>query len=121
MRLLALLSSLLIATVTLAADAPAKAPLKVAMFSGSVEYKSTETLGGLKTLLEAKHGCQCTLHVVEEKGTKLNGIEDLDTADVAIFFTRRVSLAPDQLERVKKFVSRGKGVVGIRTASHGFQ
>jgi type 1 glutamine amidotransferase len=61
------------------------------------------------------------MHVVEEKGTRLNGIEDLETADVAVFFTRRVGLAPDQLERVKKFVSGGKGVVGVRTASHGFQ
>jgi type 1 glutamine amidotransferase len=45
----------------------------------------------------------------------------LETADVAIFFTRRVNLSADQLAKVKAFIAAGKGVVGVRTASHGFQ
>jgi type 1 glutamine amidotransferase len=105
---------------TRAADAPTS-PIKVAMFSGSSEYKSNESLAALKKVLEEKHNCVCTLNVVEEKGTTLTGIEQLDTADVAIFFTRRVKLADDQLAKVKKFIAAGKGVVGVRTASHGFQ
>jgi type 1 glutamine amidotransferase len=109
--------ALSLSSLAIAADAP----VKVVMFSGSSEYKSNDTLGALKKLLEEKHNCQCVLNVVEEKGTQLTGIEGLETADVAIFFTRRVSLAPDQLEKVKKFITAGKGVVGIRTASHGFQ
>src|SRR5436190_5664015 len=101
-----------------AADPP---PIKVAMYSGSAEYKSTESLTALKKLLEEKHNCKVTLNVVEEKGTTLTGIDDLDTADVAVFFTRRVSLAEDQLAKIKKFIAAGKGVIGVRTASHGFQ
>lgn len=100
------------------ADAP---PLKVALFSGSAEYKSNETLAALKGLLEAKFNCACTLNLVDDKGTQLTGAKSLETADVAVFFTRRVSLAPDQLDLVRKFVASGRGVVGIRTASHGFQ
>jgi type 1 glutamine amidotransferase len=101
-----------------AADAP---PLRVVMFSGSSEYNSNESLAGFKKLLEEKYHCRCALNVVEEKGTKLPGIEELETADVAIFFTRRVSLSADQLAKVKAFIAAGKGVVGVRTASHGFQ
>lgn len=111
---------LLIPTLTrAAADAPT--PLNVALFSGSAEYKSNDTLAALKSLLESKYNCTCTLNLVDDKGTQLTGAKSLETADVAVFFTRRVSLAPDQLDLVRKFVASGRGVVGIRTASHGFQ
>jgi type 1 glutamine amidotransferase len=96
-------------------------PLKVVMFSGSSEYKSNDSLNAFKKILEKDHHCQCTVNIVEEKGTTLTGIEGLETADVAVFFTRRVSLSDDQIEKVKNFIASGKGVVGIRTASHGFQ
>jgi type 1 glutamine amidotransferase len=119
MKPLAFFALLLLCPIILpAADAP---PLRVVMFSGSSEYNSNESLNGFKKLLEEKHHCQCVVNVVEEKGTKLNGIEGLETADVAIFFTRRVGLSDDQLARVRRFIASGKGVVGIRTASHGFQ
>lgn len=125
MRTLAapLLCSLLLAS-TIGFSAAAGAddhPLNVVMFSGSSEYKSDETLAAFKKLLEEKHGCTCTLNVVPEKGDKLPGIEGLESADVAIFFTRRVKLSDDQVAKVKKYVASGKGVVGVRTASHGFQ
>ncbi|HSI36398.1 MAG TPA: ThuA domain-containing protein [Tepidisphaeraceae bacterium] len=107
--------------VTSARAAEGKKPLKVAMYSGSKEYDSAGSLAKLKKVLEEQLGATCTLNIVEEKGTSLAGVDDLETADVAVFFTRRVSLAPDQLAKVKKFVESGKGVVGIRTASHGFQ
>ena len=114
--LVALLIS--VGSVVRAADAP---PLKVAMFSGSAEYKSNDTLAALKALLESKYNCTCTLNLVDDKGSQLTGAKSLETADVVVFFTRRVSLAPDQLELVRKYVASGRGVVGIRTASHGFQ
>ncbi len=120
MKTLALLCSLLVATAC-ATAAAAREPLKVVMFSGSKEYGSDESLKAFKALLEEKHDCKVVVHAVPEKGTQLTGVEDLDAADVAVFFTRRVSLADDQLAKVKRFVASGKGVVGVRTASHGFQ
>jgi type 1 glutamine amidotransferase len=100
---------------------PPRPALNVVMFSGSSEYKSNDSLEAFKKVLEEKHHCKCTLNVVPEKGDKLPGIEGLETADVAIFFTRRVSLSEDQLAKVKKYIASGRGVVGVRTASHGFQ
>jgi type 1 glutamine amidotransferase len=45
----------------------------------------------------------------------------LETCDVAVFFTRRLKITGDQLERVKKYATSGKPIVAIRTASRGFQ
>jgi type 1 glutamine amidotransferase len=96
-------------------------PLKVVMFSGSTEYNSKDSLEGFAKWLREDHGCECVVNVVDEKGTLLNGVEGLETADVAVFFTRRVKVSEDQLAKVKRFIASGRGVVGIRTASHGFQ
>ena len=116
-----LVALLLLAPLTFTAAAADDAPLKVALFSGSTEYKSNDSLAKLKELLESKYRCAVTLNLVDDKGTQLTGAESLETADVAVFFTRRVKLADDQLDKVRKFVAGGKGVVGVRTASHGFQ
>lgn len=110
------------APTVIADDAPPPAKqIKVSMFSGSSEYQSNDSLAALKKLLEDKYACQCTLNVVEEKGKDLTGVDQLESADVAVFFTRRVNVADDQLAKVKNFIAAGKGVVGVRTASHGFQ
>src|SRR5262249_1995433 len=46
---------------------------------------------------------------------------NLETCDVAVFFTRRLTVNGEQLERVKRYCESGKPIVAIRTASHGFQ
>jgi putative heme-binding domain-containing protein len=115
-------------------DAPAKTPganapgspqtkkLKVCLVSGSFEYKSDESLAAFQKYLEANFPVECTrVSAKAEKDTTLAGLEHLDTADVAVFFTRRLRLEGDALERVKKYAKSGKPIVGIRTASHGFQ
>ena len=48
------------------------------------------------------------------------GINVLNTADVAVISVRRRVLPKEQLDVVRKFVADGKGVVGLRTASHAF-
>jgi putative membrane-bound dehydrogenase-like protein len=96
--------------------------LKVVMVSGSFEYKSDDSLAAFKKHLEANYPVECVLVSAKgEKDAALPGLEALDTADVAVFFTRRLQIDGDSLERVKKYVKSGKPVVGVRTASHGFQ
>jgi len=51
----------------------------------------------------------------------LPGLEALDTTDVMVLFTKRLKIAGEQLERVKKYCLSGRPIVGIRTASHAFQ
>jgi len=117
MKYFALLIALLIPSVVFAGEGE---KLKVVMFSGSSEYHSNETLAKLKKVLEEKYGCDCVLNVVQDKGTELTGADGLAKADVGVFFTRRIAVSDEDLAKVRAFVKRGGGVVGIRTASHGF-
>ncbi|VTT97126.1 l-sorbosone dehydrogenase : Putative membrane-bound dehydrogenase OS=Singulisphaera acidiphila (strain ATCC BAA-1392 / DSM 18658 / VKM B-2454 / MOB10) GN=Sinac_6954 PE=4 SV=1: Cytochrom_C: ThuA [Gemmataceae bacterium] len=96
--------------------------LKVALVSGSFEYKSDESLAGLKKLLEASYPIECVLISAKaEKDAALAGIEELAKCDAAIFFTRRLQIEGESLYAVKSFVKSGKPLLGLRTASHGFQ
>ncbi len=99
---------------------PVAKKLKVCLVSGSLEYKSDESLAAFQKYLEANFPVEC-VRAFRKTDTDLPGLEQLETCDVAIFFTRRLKIDGEQLERVKKFVNSGKPVIGIRTASHGFQ
>jgi putative heme-binding domain-containing protein len=114
----------------LASDAPAgRAPgvpdvkkLKVCLVSGSFEYKSDDSLAVFQKYLEANFPVECTLVSAKtEKDQDLPGLEHLEKCDAAIFFTRRLQLHGAALDKVRAFVKSGKPIVGIRTASHGFQ
>jgi len=101
--------------------AAAEEALRVAMFAASKEYRSGETLPLLKSALEQSPGVTGQLFVGTDKGADLTGFDTLEKADVAILFTRRVKLSPAALEQFKAFCASGKGIVGIRTASHGIE
>ena len=94
--------------------------LKVSMFSGAAEYHSDESLPKLKDYLEKNFDARCIVNDVKDIHD-LPGVDQLDTCDVIVIFTRRVELPPDQLAKVKRYMDAGKPVVGIRTASHAFQ
>jgi type 1 glutamine amidotransferase len=96
------------------------APLRVVFISGSAEYESDKTMPILKKYLESKYPSVVT--ILNAKSDKdLPGLEALETCGVAVLFTRRLKLEGDQLERIKKYCTSGKPLVGIRTASHGIQ
>ncbi len=98
---------------------PAK-KLTILLISGSLEYKSDETLPILQKYLEANYPVEC-LRTFRKTDEDLPGLEQLDKCDVAVFFTRRLKITGEQLERIKKYATSGKPIVAIRTASHGFQ
>jgi type 1 glutamine amidotransferase/nicotinamidase-related amidase len=113
------IAALIAALVGLSTPAPA-APLKVCMVSGSEEYESDKTLPLFKSHLEERYQAACV--VIAARGTDdLPGLEALDDCDVALFFTRRLTVPAAQLERVKRYFQSGKPIVAVRTASHGFQ
>ena len=91
----------------------------VALVSGSLEYKSDESLAGYQRHLAAA-GWTCD-RLVCKADDDLPGLDRLAACDVALFFTRRLTVAGKQLDAVKAFCASGKPVVGVRTASHGFQ
>ncbi len=94
--------------------------IKVCLISGSLEYDSDASLAAFQQYLESHYPIRCK-RTFRKTDTDLPGLENLETCDVAVFFTRRLKISGEQLDRVKKYCASGKPLVGIRTASHGFQ
>ena len=96
------------------------AKFKIALISGSLEYKSDESLIAFQKLLEEKYPVEC-VRMFRKTDTDIDGLDKLADCDLAIFFTRRLKPDDKQLSLIKKYCDRGKPILGIRTASHGFQ
>lgn len=111
----------LMLAVVLAALGQEPPPVHVVLVSGSKEYQSEPSLISLQEQLEKTGRVKCSRAFGEDKGKALPGLEALATADVLVVFARRISVPPEDLEKLKAFCASGKGVVGIRTASHAFQ
>ncbi len=96
--------------------------LKICLVSGSFEYKSDASLAAFKKYVEGKYPVEFTLvSAKSDKDLGFPGLEKLDDCDLAIFFTRRLQIEGEALDHVKNYVKSGKPIIGIRTASHGFQ
>src|SRR5260370_30237076 len=116
--LLILLSSMLLLA---SPQAEARiAPLRVVFVSGSAEYESDKTMPILKKYLESKYPSLVTM-ISAKSDSDLPGLENLEKCEVVVLFTRRLKLEGEQLERIKKYCTSGKPLVGIRTASHAIQ
>lgn len=91
----------------------------VVLISGEYEYHSTNTLPAFKQLLESNYPLRCVY--VERKGEQIPGLDVLKEADLAILYIRRMTLPEEQLSQIRTYVSSGKPLIGLRTASHAFQ
>lgn len=56
----------------------------------------------------------------EKNAAGLPGLEALQTADVAVFYMRFLTLPSPQLKHITDYLESGKPVVGFRTSSHAF-
>jgi type 1 glutamine amidotransferase len=95
-------------------------PLRICLVSGSAEYESDSSLTAFQAYLDARYPVQTTLLKAQGFET-LPGVEALDDCDVALFFTRRLTIDGQALATVKRYCESGKPIVAVRTASHGFQ
>jgi type 1 glutamine amidotransferase len=102
----------------------------VVLVSGDEEYRSEETLPQLAKILSKRHGFKCTvLFAIDPKDGTINpgvttnipGLEALTSADLMVIFTRFRNLPDEQMKYVVDYLESGKPVVGLRTATHGFQ
>jgi type 1 glutamine amidotransferase len=94
--------------------------LHVCLIADSGEYDAEKSLASLQQYLEKNYAVRCTRAFARSK-TDLPGLDNLDSCDVAVLFTRRIELQGEQLERLKRYCLSGKPLVGIRTASHAIQ
>jgi type 1 glutamine amidotransferase len=103
----------------------------VVLISGDEEYRSEETLPQLAKMLARRRGFKCTvLFAIDPKTGEINpeakpntipGLEALQTADLMVIFTRFRNLPDEQMKYIDEYLESGKPVVGLRTATHGFQ
>ncbi len=104
------------------ASADDSKPLAVCLVSGSLEYKSNESLAEYQKYLEGNYNVRCTrAFIVGNDEEHLPGLENLDHCDTMLLFTRRLKLSGDDLARIKNYCQAGKPIVGVRTASHAIQ
>lgn len=95
-------------------------PLRIIVLSGSQEYESAVTMPVWKTALERDYHIVCDLLQAENEH-RIDGLERLRDADLAVFFTRRIKMPATELKPLKEYIASKKPIIGLRTASHGFQ
>ena len=109
-------------------DGPGKGR-RVVLVSGDEEYRSEEALTQLAKILATRHGFGCrvvyaidpaTGEIDPNERTNIPGLEALRDADVMVIATRFRTLPDEQMQEVDTYLRRGKPVIGLRTATHGF-
>ncbi len=94
--------------------------IRLCMLSGSFEYDSEGSLAIFEEHLRAVAGVECSTVVFESEDDD-RSLAPIDDADMVLVFTRRLNTAGRELERFRESCAAGRPVVGVRTASHGFQ
>ena len=114
----------------------------IVLIAADQEYRSEQSMPMLAAILSKHHGFDCTvlfgvnerglvdptLPVYPKKGEEdsfkehnIPGLEHLQKADLVIFFTRLLTLPPDQARHIVDYLDSGKPIIGLRTANHGFR
>ncbi len=94
---------------------------RVVFVIGDDEYRTETTLPAFARSELEPAGLRCTFAIADpRKPNDFPGMAAIDDADLVIISTRRRAPAAGELERLKRHVAAGKPVIGLRTASHGF-
>ena len=95
----------------------------------TTSISSEESLPMLARIMAKHHGFKCTVlfdidpktgEIVAGTPSNIPGLEALKTADLAVVFLRFQDLPDDQMKHFDDYLKRGGPVVGMRTATHGF-
>ena len=102
----------------------------IVLISGDDEYRSEEALPMLARILSERHGFKCTVlfaidpatgEIDPEFQTNIPGLEQLQTADLMVLFTRFRELPDEQMKYIDDYIRAGKPVVAMRTSTHAFR
>lgn len=94
--------------------------IRLCMLSGSFEYDSRGSLAIFTEHIRGAAGAECSTVEFESEDDD-RSLAPIDDADVLLVFTRRLNTAGPELERFRAYCNAGRPIVGVRTASHGFQ
>jgi type 1 glutamine amidotransferase/nicotinamidase-related amidase len=84
------------------------------------EYRTEETLPPFALAELGKTFRISTVYGDAKDRNTLPGVDRVKEADVLLLSVRRRNLPKEQLDLIRAHLSTGKGLVGIRTASHAF-
>ena len=98
---------------------------RIAFLLADNEYHSSQRIPEFAHQLQIKYdfACEFCIGIAKAKGDERHnivGMEALKTADLAVVFVRRRALSNEQMKYLRDYLSSGKPLVGIRTASHAF-
>lgn len=95
------------------------APPVVAVMVSDDHYNADTLLPPLMEKLGKTNGWKIV--ILHGHGTgNFDNIDELESADALVIYVRRLSLPKEQMQKLQAFVASGKGIIGLRTASHGF-
>ena len=85
-------------------------------------YEAHKTVPIFAAMLEKEHGYKTTvlLGTGSHGDYQYSNMDALADADLLIVFARRIALPHSQMKAIKDHVSKGKPIIGIRTAHHAF-
>lgn len=102
---------------------------RVVLIAGDDEYKSEESMPLLAHLLAERHAFDCTVLFAQDPVTgtidhgrkdHIPGLAALQKAELLVLFTRFRCLPDSQMKYLADYLSSGKPVIGLRTATHAF-
>ena len=85
-------------------------------------YEADKTVPRFAETLEKKHGYEVTvlLGTGDHGSYRYHSMDALSQADLLVVFARRIALPHEQMNAIKTYLSKGKPLIGIRTANHAF-
>lgn len=92
----------------------------IAILMAEEEYKTEQTLTAFATERLRKNYRVQLIYGSEKTRNDLPGIAAARDADVLLVSVKRRQLPAEQLQIIRDHVASGRGLVGIRTASHAF-
>src|SRR5690625_4304317 len=101
----------------------------IVLISGDDEYRSEEALPMLAQILTTHHGFRTTVlfainpetgEIQPDYQTNIPGMENLESADLMILFTRFRHLPATQMKYFDDYIKAAKPIVGLRTSTHAF-
>lgn len=102
------------------AEERAESPLRVCVIAGAPLDGSDQSLAELHAYLEERYPVRCiTAFCTADED--LADFENLERADCAVIYARRLMLGGEQLRRIQTYCHRGGPLVALRTGGHTFQ
>ncbi len=102
----------------------------IVFVTGEEFYRSEEGMPMLARILSEKHGFDCTVLFATDPETgainpnqtkHLPGLEQLETADLLVLFTRFRELPDEDIRHFENHINAGKPVMAFRNATHPFK